>query len=143
MSETEQQSPSARKSLLSAAALGIVLMLVVYAAPALQERLKEWSDREEAGEAAAGEKPPAPEVPGALAALLPQVIAQLPKNDDGSAKFRVRHMRTNAGGSELLIDLQALPEGEVFDLILRRDDFGRYISGDQSIPLKLYPEQNP
>ncbi|MBK1853658.1 hypothetical protein JO972_01690 [Verrucomicrobiaceae bacterium 5K15] len=141
MEQSEKPETNTRKSLFSIVALLGILMLVIYGSPLLKEKLREYSDKKasEEQESAETEVSPQPQVPEALTQWLPLVTEQLPKLDNGSARYQLRHLRMNDDQSCLLLDLQEGEHGRPFDLILERDQFGRYISRDSDIPVKIYP----
>lgn len=142
MDKPEEKQNSTRKSIASAVALVIALMVLLYAAPMLQEKLKEWSARQDpVPDTENVATASSPEVPSGLATWLPQIEEQLPKNDDGTPKYQLLHMRLSSDSRQLLLDLKETGEAAThrFDLILIRDKFGRYISENDRIPMKLYP----
>lgn len=139
---------SLRKGLVSGLGLLLALLAVIYAAPHLQEKMKEWGKAGEEKESAANPDKASAEnvesavedVPTQLSAWLPLVRAQLPvAGEGGKPPFRIVHMRLNNGKDKLLLDLEG-PEGRI-DLVLVRDEFGRFVSTNESLPLKIYPPE--
>lgn len=143
MDKAEEKPNNTRKSLISAVALVAALLLLMYAAPMLQEKLREWSEKQQSEQDVEGpdevESQASPKVSSELVSWLPQVETQLPKNEDGSAKYRILHMRLSEDGKYILLDLKEAEGDERFDHILARDKFGRYLSQGGDIAIKLYP----
>lgn len=67
------------------------------------------------------------------------VERELPQRE--GVEFRLVHVRMSSDKAKLLVDLEKTSGGqkERFDLILVRDDFGRYVSELHELPMKLYP----
>ncbi len=144
MDKTEKTETGMQKSILSVIVLLGCLMLLMYAAPVLHEKLRAWSQQEKSKELEPGdhvERVAQPQVPENLVAWLPLVTERLPQLSDGIPKYQLMHMRLNEDKSQLLLDLREGEEGRPFDLILQRDQFGRYISASPDIPMKLYPPE--
>lgn len=81
-----------------------------------------------------------PQAPKELKAWIPLVEAELPQREGVS--YRLIHLRMSYDRAKLLVDLEKKSsEGAIerFDLILIRDDFGRYVSGLHEVPMRLYP----
>ncbi|MGJ8678102.1 MAG: hypothetical protein ACSHX0_11335 [Akkermansiaceae bacterium] len=75
-------------------------------------------------------------------AILQDELLSLEKLDGSS--YQILHFRRSGGGDRLLIDLKKSSTGgsvERLDLILERDQFGRYISQNSLIPIKFYPPE--
>lgn len=140
MEDTEKQQPNMRKSIASIILLLALLIGLVYAAPMLTEKLRENSEKEKA-EQAPTKVLIQPQTSAELEAWLPLVTSQFPKLEDGSVKYILRYMLLNEDKSELLLDLKEGENGEPFDLILKRDQFGRYVSDDANLSIKLYPPE--
>ncbi|BDS05810.1 hypothetical protein NT6N_08500 [Oceaniferula spumae] len=145
MEQPEEKSNSTRKSIISTVALIGLLLLLMYAAPMLSEKLKEWSEKSKAEQKAdvSSEELSShgPEVSPELAQWLPQIEAQLPKNEQGGPKYQLLHVRLSQDSSQLLLDLQEQKEegAQRVDIILSRDQFGRYTSEDEAFPMRVYP----
>jgi len=144
MEEAEKKAQGAKKSIVSIVLLLGLLFLLMYSAPMLQEKLSEISQQEIAEESAKGDELVGniePEVPSVLVDWLPLVTSQLPKLEGEAAKYRLLHMRLSEDKEQLLLDLLEGENGDRFDVILKRDKFGRYISQHTDIPLKIYPPE--
>ena len=144
MEPKETQDTGTRKNVVSIIVLLGALLLLMYAAPVLNEKLREWSEKEKAEEVEQDqgvEQKAQPQVSEELADWLPLVREQLAKAEDVSSKYSIRHMRLSEDKSQLLLDLREGEEGEAFDLILQRDQFGRYTSDHPNIQIKLYPPE--
>jgi len=79
------------------------------------------------------------QAPKELESWIPLVEAELPLVD--GVNYRLIHLRMAQDSERLLVDLEKVSDTvtERFDLILVRDDFGRYVSGSNEITMKLYP----
>jgi len=136
------------KSVISLVLLVAILLAIFFLAPKLQKFFDDRSSDETADipEQSSTEliKPQTgPQVPSNLQAWVPLVEKQFPKNDE--TKFRLLHLRLSEDSSKLLLDLEIMAsekdDNERFDLILERDEFGRYISDNDELPMKLYPPE--
>ena len=80
-----------------------------------------------------------------LRSWVPLIENQLPLRDD--VRYQLMHVRVNENKTKILVDLEKkelssqLP-AERMDLILHRDDFGRYVSSLDELPMKLYPPKD-
>lgn len=141
MEETKKAETSTRKSILSIILLLGALVLLMYAAPRLNEKLKEWGGNKTEEVDQSAEQRDQAQVSAELAEWLPLVREQLPKLADKTSQYKLLHMRVNEDKSQLLLDLKEGEEGQRFDLILKRDQFGRYISDNPDVPIRLYPPE--
>lgn len=85
-----------------------------------------------------------PQAPEELKSWIPLVEAELPQRE--GIVYRLIHLRMSKDGAKLLVDLEKKSDGEDavrFDTILVRDDFGRYVSVLNEVPMKLYPPDAP
>ena len=139
MDETKTPQPNVKKSILSIILLLALLMGLFYVAPIMTEKFREYEANEEA---AAGNELVQPQTSSELKSWLPLVTRQFPMHEDGSAKFTLLHMRLNEEKSELLLDIKEGEKGKSFDLILKRDQFDRYVSGAGDFTIKLYPPED-
>ena len=141
MEDVEKKGSSAGKSVFSIVLLLGLLLLLMYAAPMLQDKLSEVSKEEELQDTAGSDTADEPQISPALVDWLPLVMEQLPSLEDGTPKYRLLHMRLSADENQLLLDLTEGEGGDRFDVILQHDEFGRYISQHADIPLKIYPPE--
>ena len=141
MEDVEKKGSSAGKSVFSIVLLLGLLLLLMYAAPMLQDKLSEVSKEEGLQDTAGSDTSDEPQISPALVDWLPLVMEQLPSLEDGTPKYQLLHMRLSADGNQLLLDLTEGEDGDRFDVILQHDEFGRYISQHADIPLKIYPPE--
>ncbi len=139
------------KSVISLVLLVAILLAIFFLAPKLQNFFDDRSSDEAADipekvsteEVKSEPSQSGPQAPSNLKAWVPLVEKQFPKNDD--TKFRLLHLRLSEDSSKLLLDLEIIAseqdDNERFDLILERDEFGRYISDNDELPMKLYPPE--
>jgi len=140
--EKQAETESTSKTLLSLIGLVFILGALYYGAPRLTEIFNPPANVSEKKDAA--ELTVAPVVkksPNDLAAWVPLVEKELAQIT--SPKCQLRYLRISADASKLLLDLELRKDEKVkqFDLILNRDEFGRYISSNTQIPIKLYPPE--
>jgi len=141
MGDVEKKRSSTGKSVFSIVFLLGLLMLLMYAAPMLQDKLSEISQEEKAQSTEGSDTSNEPQISPVLVDWLPLVMEQLPLLEDGSKKYQLLHMRLSADGNQLLLDLKEGEAGDRFDVILQHDEFGRYISQHADIPMKIYPPE--
>ena len=73
-------------------------------------------------------------------ALVERELADV-ASGEADVEFRLVHLRMGRNEERLLVDVVKSSAGadERFDLILIRDEFGRYVSSLDEVPMKLYP----
>ena len=143
--EIQEVTPDPNKTKMSLLGLLLLVGLFVFFYPRLQETMKSYSSSpEEVEETVKTAEAKPSEISKASAELQPWVYlveSQLPQNSEAESSYRLVHLRMSDDREKLLVDLEKLTGDEVerFDLILIRDEFGRYVSGLHEIPMKLYP----
>lgn len=141
MEQAENVEKAGSKGGLRLLGLLILVAALVYFAPRFNELVSEWkkagsSDEEEAKEEVV-------DIPQPHADWIPLIEKQLPVDDESS--YEVLHVRLSDDGMKLLVDLKIVTddEAERADFILHRDEFGRYVSENDALPMKLYlPDVN-
>lgn len=149
--EKDKSQRAGGKSVVSLVLLVVILVAIFFLAPRLQEFLDNQSTDEASNSADVESVEPkqiqsgnAPnKAPSALKDWIPLVEQQFSKDD--TTKVRLLYLRLSDDKSTLLLDLELTEEDETerFDLILERDKFGRYISDNEALPIKLYPPEDP
>ena len=134
--ETDGKKQGRGQGLLYTIGLIVILGLLVFAAPRLNslltpEKPEDAPAAESQPQVVAGEEP--------CADWIPLVEKQLQADEDSS--YKVLHVRLSDDHTKLLIDMEITTDEdkERVDFILERDEFGRYISDNDAMPMKLYP----
>ncbi|MGB0993894.1 MAG: hypothetical protein ACPG32_15670 [Akkermansiaceae bacterium] len=133
------------KAALSAVALIAILATLIYIFPKVTAHLNGSSEQAEPAKdesAAVDESLAEADVPESLKQWFPKFEAALAKADKN---YKILHMRLSKNGEQLLLDIQKNPEvdkdAERFDLILERDNFGRFVSSNNKFPMCVYPPE--
>ena len=128
-----KQNEGGGKAVVSIMGLVALLVALVFIAPKLNAL---FNFKEETAPGVQEEE--VVQASGEYSDWLTLVEEQLPKDEKSS--YRVIQLRLSDDRRKLLIDLEITSdeEKERVDFILERDEFGRYISENDAIPMKLY-----
>ena len=131
----DKQAEGGGKAIFSGIGLILALVALVYAAPKLNALF--GSQKEDTPDSVGNVK--AVQAPQELSSWIPLIEEQLPEEVD--TKYRLIHARLSEDGDRLLLDLEIETDGEKerVDCVLEKDEFGRFISDNDAIPMKLYP----